>query len=356
MSINPVFCNIYLWFNLSTMSFFLVCFCLSFYFASCQFHTCYICCSIWILLLFVGKRNKLTWLVFLCDVPPIFSMICFWLFSFFLFPFLPFPSFLHLPTLSFSKLLATSQIKSLGFQPEFCFLESLSFLLFHLCFLEAVILNHCPLCSFSYFFSHVFSLCWKFIFRVLFFWVTVTVFRQFSRLWFWCLWISIVFLFVSFLFSCLLLLWESLFVVLWTEHQNWKPFFDSCSLFQTKEIKFFWSCFEWRNSSWKISLHLWSLFSYFYTLNLFVSFSISCFCTFGSKLCPSLFHFALYILFIALNDHSVVCSSCWISWYIYLLVLLLFWDVFNNSLFYEMHALSIYYVHDTSTVFLILLL
>ena len=40
-----------------------MCFCLSFYFASCQFHTCYICCSIWILLLFVGKRNKLTWLV-----------------------------------------------------------------------------------------------------------------------------------------------------------------------------------------------------------------------------------------------------------------------------------------------------
>ena len=44
-------------------------------------------------------------------------------FLFLSFPFLPFPSFLHLPTLSFSKLLATSQIKSLGFWPEFCFLK-----------------------------------------------------------------------------------------------------------------------------------------------------------------------------------------------------------------------------------------
>ena len=116
------------------------------------------------------------------------------------------------------------------------------------------------------------------------------------------------------------------------------------------------SCFEWRNSSRKISLHLWSLFLYFYTLSLFVLFSVSCFCTFGSRLYPSLSHFALYILFIALNDHSVVCSSCWISWYIYLLVLLLSWDVFNNSSFYEAHVLSVYCVCDMSIVFLILLL
>ena len=66
-------------------------------------------------------------------------------------------------------------------------------------------------------------------------------------------------------------------------HQNWKPFFNSCSLFQTKEIKFFWSHFAWRYSSQKISLHLWSLFSYFYTSSLFILFLISCFLYFWIK-------------------------------------------------------------------------
>ena len=53
-------------------------------------------------------------------------------FLFLSFPFLSFPSFLHLPTFSFPKLLATSQIKSLGFQPEFCFWKFILLLLLSL--------------------------------------------------------------------------------------------------------------------------------------------------------------------------------------------------------------------------------
>ena len=112
MSINPVFCNIYLWFNLSAASFFLCVFVFHSVLLLVNSHTCYICCPIQILLLFVGKRNKLTWLVSLCDAPPIFPMICSWLFFFLSFS-LSSLSFFYFtcPTLSFSKLLATSHIE-----------------------------------------------------------------------------------------------------------------------------------------------------------------------------------------------------------------------------------------------------
>ena len=292
-----MFCNIYLWFNLSAASFFLCVF---------VFHSVLLLVNSTLVIfvvpyeysfcLLVKGINLLGWFPLRCTTNLSHDLLLTFLFLSF-----------SLSSLSFFPSPAHSFLPQTPGHFTFCFFESWSQFLANSCDCDSGICE-------SQLFSHFF------------------------------------------LFSCLLPLWKSLFVVLWTEHQNWKPFFNSYFLFWTKEIKFFWSHFKWRNSSWKISLHLWSLFSYFYTLSLFVSFLVSCFCTFGLRLCPSLSHFTLYILFIALNDYSVVCSSCWISWYIYLLVLLLSWNVFDNSSFYKVHALSVYCVHDMSTVFLILLL
>ena len=131
-------------------------------------------------------------------------------FLFLSFPFLSFPSFLHLPTFSFPKLLATSQIKSLDFQPEFVF-ESLFFFFFCLCFLEAVILNHCPLHSFFvflfmcfFFMLKIHFLCFVFLCHGHSFWPILTiVILVFVNL-------DCFFVYLFFLFP----LWESLFVVL----------------------------------------------------------------------------------------------------------------------------------------------
>ena len=87
ISINPMFCNIYLWCNLSTVSF--SCVFLSsilFYFLSNSILVC-IYCPMWMFLLFVGQRNKLTWLVSIVMHCQSFPMICSWLFSFLSFSF-----------------------------------------------------------------------------------------------------------------------------------------------------------------------------------------------------------------------------------------------------------------------------
>ena len=314
-----MFCNIYLWFNLSATSFFLCVF---------VFHSVLLLVNSTLVIFVVPYKysfcllvkgiNLLGWFPFAMRHQS-FPWFAFDFSLSFFFPF--FLSFFPSPAHSFLlKLLTTSQIKSLGFRPEFCFwkfiLPSLSSW-----FSEAAISNHCPLRSFLCFFSCVF------------FFILKTRFSRFVFLGrgrsFWPILAIVILAFVNldcfliclfFLFTCLLPLWESLFVVLWTEHQNWKPFFNSCSLFWTKEIKFFWSRFRREEILLqKISLCLWSLFLYFYTLNLFVSFSVSCFCTFGLRLCPSLSHFAP-LHFVHCSQWSFCCLFILLNLLVHLFV------------------------------------
>ena len=109
MSINPVFCNIYLWFNLSAVSFFLCVF---------VFHSVLLLVNSTLVIfvvpyeysfcLLVKEINLLGWFSFAMHHQS-FPWFASWLFSFFLFPFFPFLLSFTCPLLSFSKLLATSQ-------------------------------------------------------------------------------------------------------------------------------------------------------------------------------------------------------------------------------------------------------
>ena len=180
MSINPVFCNIYL-FNLSVMSFFLCVF---------VFHSVLLLVNSTLVIfvipyeyffcLLVRGINLLDWFPLQCAANLSHDLLL--TFLFLSFSFLFFSSFLHLPTLSFPKLLATSQIKSLGFQPKFCFLKVYSFSSFIFVFWKQwfwiTVLSILFHVSF-----YMFFLCVKNSFFVFcFFWVMVTVFGQFLQL------------------------------------------------------------------------------------------------------------------------------------------------------------------------------
>ena len=115
-----MFCNIYLWFNFFTMFFFLCVF--VFHFVLFLVNSTLVIFVVpykYSFCLLVKGINLLGWFPLQCAANLFHDLLL--TFLFLSFPFLSFPSFLHLPTLSFPKLLATSQIKSLGFQSEFCF-------------------------------------------------------------------------------------------------------------------------------------------------------------------------------------------------------------------------------------------